>query len=42
LGLVISNPIVVNRHGGEIGFQSEPGDNRFKMRLPMKHAPPLS
>ncbi len=30
LGLVVSNRIVANRHGGEIEFQSEPGDSRFK------------
>ncbi len=40
LGLVISNRIVADRHGGEIEFQSEPGDTRFKVRLPIRHAPP--
>jgi signal transduction histidine kinase len=37
LGLVISNRIVADRHGGEIEFESEPGDTRFKVRLPIKH-----
>jgi len=36
LGLVISNRIVADRHGGEIEFQSEPGDTRFMVRLPIK------
>ncbi|HUA64503.1 MAG TPA: ATP-binding protein [Alphaproteobacteria bacterium] len=35
LGLVISNAIVVNRHGGEIEFESKPGETRFKIRLPI-------
>ncbi len=39
LGLVISNRIVANRHGGEIEFDSKPGDTRFKVRLPIKHSP---
>jgi signal transduction histidine kinase len=42
LGLVISNRIVANRHNGEIEFSSEPGDTRFKVRLPIKHSPPSS
>src|ERR1017187_5971044 len=42
LGLVISDRIVGSRHGGEIEFTSEPGDTRFKVRLPIKHAPPSS
>ena len=37
LGLMISNRIVADRHGGEIEFESEPGDTRFKVRLPVKH-----
>ena len=37
LGLVISSRIVANRHGGEIEFESTPGDTRFKVRLPIKH-----
>jgi hypothetical protein len=28
--LVIGDRIVANRHGGEIEFQSEAGDSRFK------------
>ena len=39
LGLVISEHIVADRHGGEIEFESVPGDTRFKVRLPIKHAP---
>jgi signal transduction histidine kinase len=42
LGLVISNRIVADRHGGEIEFTSEPGDTRFKVRLPIKHSQPSS
>ncbi len=34
LGLVISNRIVADRHGGEIEFESKPGETRFKVRLP--------
>jgi nitrogen-specific signal transduction histidine kinase len=36
LGLVISNRIVADRHDGAIEFESEPGDTRFKVRLPIK------
>jgi signal transduction histidine kinase len=35
LGLVISNRIVGDRHGGEIEFESRPGETRFKVRLPV-------
>jgi signal transduction histidine kinase len=35
LGLVISNRIVGDRHGGEIEFESHPGETRFKVRLPI-------
>lgn len=35
LGLVISNRIVGDRHGGEIEFESHPGETRFKVRLPV-------
>ena len=38
LGLVISNRIVGDRHGGEIEFESKPGETRFKVRLPLKHS----
>jgi len=41
LGLVISNRIVADRHGGEIEFESEPGDTRFKVRLPIQPSPNL-
>ncbi len=36
LGLVISNRIVADRHGGEIEFESKPGETRFKVRLPVR------
>ena len=36
LGLIISNRIVGDRHGGEIEFESKPGETRFKVRLPLK------
>lgn len=39
LGLVISNRIVGDRHGGEIEFESRPGETRFKVRLPVSRAP---
>src|SRR5204862_1044208 len=38
LGLVISNRIVGDRHGGEIEFESKPGETRFKVRLPIHRA----
>lgn len=40
LGLMISNRIVADRHGGEIEFESNPGDTRFKVRLPLKQTAP--
>lgn len=39
LGLVLSNRIVGDRHGGEIEFESHPGETRFKVRLPVNRAP---
>ena len=39
LGLLISNRIVANRHGGEIEFESKPGETRFKVRLPLTRSP---
>jgi signal transduction histidine kinase len=39
LGLVISNRIVGDRHGGEIEFESRPGETRFKVRLPLNRKP---
>jgi signal transduction histidine kinase len=38
LGLVISNRIVGDRHGGEIEFESHPGETRFKVRLPISRS----
>jgi signal transduction histidine kinase len=35
LGLIISNRIVADRHGGEIEFESRPEETRFKVRLPI-------
>ncbi|HXI72624.1 MAG TPA: ATP-binding protein [Verrucomicrobiae bacterium] len=37
LGLIISNRIVADRHGGEIEFESKPGETRFKVRLHLAH-----
>ena len=37
LVLVISNRIVADRHGGEIEFESQPGETHFKVRLPFNH-----
>jgi signal transduction histidine kinase len=42
LGLVISNRIVGDRHGGEIEFESRPGETRFKVRLPVNREQPSS
>jgi signal transduction histidine kinase len=39
LGLIISNRIVADRHGGEIEFESRPGETRFKVRLPVTRKP---
>jgi signal transduction histidine kinase len=36
LGLIISNRIVADRHGGEIEFESKPGETRFIVRLPVR------
>jgi signal transduction histidine kinase len=38
LGLLISHRIVADRHGGEIEFESKPGETRFKVRLPFVRA----
>ncbi len=42
LGLLISHRIVANRHGGEIEFESKPGETRFKVRLPLVRSPVAS
>jgi signal transduction histidine kinase len=39
LGLMISNRIVADHHGGEIEFESKPGETRFKVRLPVTRRP---
>jgi signal transduction histidine kinase len=41
LGLIISHRIVGDRHGGEIEFESRPGETRFKVRLPLQPPPSL-
>ncbi|HVY70400.1 MAG TPA: ATP-binding protein, partial [Verrucomicrobiae bacterium] len=41
LGLIISNRIVADRHGGEIEFESKPGETRFKVWLPMERLIPV-
>ena len=40
LGLIISHRIVADRHGGEIEFESKPGETRFKVRLPLVRPQP--
>ena len=39
LGLDISYRIVVNRHHGDLRVESEPGNTRFQVRLPITVAP---
>ena len=39
LGLDISYRIVVARHGGDLSVQSQPGDTRFVVRLPITERP---
>jgi signal transduction histidine kinase len=39
LGLDISYRIVVGRHGGDLSVESEPGDTRFIVRLPLTERP---
>jgi signal transduction histidine kinase len=34
LGLVICHRIIADRHNGEIEFESQPGETRFKVRIP--------
>jgi signal transduction histidine kinase len=36
LGLDISRSIVMTRHGGSIGVQSEPGRTVFKVEVPLR------
>ena len=35
LGLDISWRVIVNRHHGDLSVKSEPGDTRFRIRLPL-------
>jgi signal transduction histidine kinase len=39
LGLDVSYRVVVNRHRGDITVASEPGDTRFRVRLPITEEP---
>ncbi|MFC7644288.1 sensor histidine kinase [Streptosporangium lutulentum] len=39
LGLDISYRIVAGRHGGDLRVESEPGNTRFQVRLPLVEAP---
>jgi signal transduction histidine kinase len=39
LGLDVAYRIVVNRHRGDISVASEPGDTRFRVRLPITEEP---
>jgi signal transduction histidine kinase len=39
LGLDVSYRVVVNRHRGDITVTSEPGDTRFRVRLPITEEP---
>jgi signal transduction histidine kinase len=41
LGLDISYRIVVERHGGDLRVESQPGDTRFVVRLPLTERPAL-
>jgi signal transduction histidine kinase len=38
LGLDIAWRIVVNKHHGDLGVESKPGDTRFQVRLPIEQA----
>jgi signal transduction histidine kinase len=40
LGLDISYRIVVTRHGGDLTVESQPGDTRFVVRLPLTERVP--
>jgi signal transduction histidine kinase len=39
LGLDVSYRMIVNRHHGDISVESEPGDTRFRVRLPINEEP---
>lgn len=36
LGLDITYRIVVGKHNGDLSFVSQPGETRFRVRLPLK------
>jgi len=40
LGLDIAWRIVVNKHHGDLGVESKPGDTRFQVRLPIEQTQP--
>jgi signal transduction histidine kinase len=42
LGLDIARRIIVERHGGTIEVESQPGDTRFRVRLPVRSDRPSS
>ena len=39
LGLDVSYRVIVSRHHGDIAVESEPGDTRFRVRLPVTEEP---
>jgi signal transduction histidine kinase len=39
LGLDVSYRVVVARHRGDLSVSSEPGDTRFRVRLPITEEP---
>ena len=39
LGLDVAHRIVTERHGGSIEIESQPGDTRFRVRLPVSRVP---
>jgi signal transduction histidine kinase len=41
LGLDISWRIIVNKHHGDLRVESEPGDTRFQVRLPIEQIEPI-
>jgi signal transduction histidine kinase len=39
LGLDVSYRVIVNRHHGDLGVESAPGDTRFRVSLPLREEP---